>query len=307
MSKKLLWFLLLATLLTGSGCGGDGKPTQVVAKVNGDEITIHQVNSVLGRQGAAPREGQEQALKRQALEQLIDQLLARQQALEKKLDRAPAVVQRIEAARNEVLARAYLDQIAGTVAKVAPEEVKQYYAEHPALFSERRVYRLEELTVAQRDAALTRQQAQKVGHLAELAAWLNSQNIRFNRTGGVRTAEQLPLGWLEEIHKLKEGETHVLEAGDRLTVITVAAARSVPVDEVTAAPRIEQFLFNRRLREAIAADLKHLREKSNIEYTGEFAGAAMMSEEEPEAFQSTSPNTQLPPVPNIEKGIRGLR
>ena len=305
MWKRSLLFPLVV-VAAATGCGdGDKKPTQVVAKINGDEITIHQVNTALLRQRAALDRGEE--IKRQALEQLIDQLLAKQQAIEKKLDRTPAVLQALEAARAEILARAYLEQIVGGVPKAAPEQVKKYYAEHPELFSERRVYSLEEVTVVQEHATAAKQQAATTRDPGELAAWLKSQNMRFAQNRGVRAAEQIPMEWLRDMQKMKEGDTRIFESGGHLTMLRVLAVRPAPLDESTAAPRIEQFLFNRKLREAIAAELKHLREKSNIEYTGEFARVAGPPGAEPEVFQPAQAESSAGTAPNFEKGIRGLR
>src|SRR6185503_11244560 len=170
--------LLLATVLA-AGCGKrDEKApaTQVAAKVNGDEITVHQVNDVLGRQNVRPE--QAESAKRQILERLIDQQLARQQALEKKLDRTPRTVQAIEAARSEILARSYIEQIASAQAKPTPEEIKKYYAEHPELFSQRRLFNVEELVIANKEpvAAGIKQRAAKAKDLTEIAAWLKTQN-----------------------------------------------------------------------------------------------------------------------------------
>jgi EpsD family peptidyl-prolyl cis-trans isomerase len=298
---------VLGVLVGACGKEGDKKvASQVAAKVNGDEITVHQVNNALA---GVPNVSAEQAdaFKRRALERLIDQHVARQQAIEKKLDRTPRVVQAIEAAKSEILARSYLEQIATAQPKPTAEEAKKYYAEHPELFAERRVFSLEEVSFPRNDIPVTavRERAAKAKDLQELGAWLKSQKAAVAATRGVRAAEQIPMEWLPEIHKMKEGEIRVFESGERFNVVRVAARRSAPVDEATATPRIQQFLFNRRVRDAVASEVKHLREKSNIEYAGDFAKAPKeKAVAEPEPFQ---PDPAPPAKANFEKGIRGLR
>src|SRR5450432_277326 len=94
-----------ATLL--AGCGDkkkDKAATQTAAKVNKEEITVHQINFLLGQQRALPPE-QAASASRQVLEKLIDQELTLQKASEQKLDRDPRVVQQIEAARRDLVSR----------------------------------------------------------------------------------------------------------------------------------------------------------------------------------------------------------
>ena len=102
ISLRLAWgvCLLTAGLLAGCGGGGDKgeKASQTAAKVNKEEITVHQINFVLQQQRGLKPE-QAEAASKQILERLIDQELALQKALEQKLDREPRVVQQIEAAR----------------------------------------------------------------------------------------------------------------------------------------------------------------------------------------------------------------
>src|SRR5262245_45666707 len=137
---------LLPTLVFSIGCSkieGANTATQVAAKVNDDEITVHQINYLLARiQNIAPED--ETRAKREILDRLIDQHLAKQMAVQKKLDRSPNVVQAIEAAKVEILARAYLEQVAAELPKPAPWETKLYYAEHPELFARRRLFDLEQ-------------------------------------------------------------------------------------------------------------------------------------------------------------------
>jgi len=268
---------LMLALALAAGCGKkdeDKKPaTQVAAKVNADEITVHQVNNVLARTPNLTPEVADRA-KREILDKLIDQQLAKQKAIEKKFDQSPGVVQAIEAARSEILARAYLEQVAAALPKPSPEEVKKYYAEHPELFARRRVFNLEEVAFVAADdiAARLRERAAKARSMQEIADWLQSQGVKFAQNRGVRAAEQIPLEMLPRLQSAKDGEFVVIETAGSRQVIRVLASREEPVDETTAAPRIQQFLFNRRSSEAIAAEMKQVKGQAKIEYAGEFAG-----------------------------------
>ena len=130
------------------GCGEkkDKPATQTAAKVNKEEITVHQINFLLAQQRALPPE-QAASATRQVLERLIDQELTLQKAGDLKLDRDPRVVQQIEAARREIISRAYLEKIGEGAPKPTPAEVSAYYEAHPALFKERRVYSFQEVNV----------------------------------------------------------------------------------------------------------------------------------------------------------------
>jgi EpsD family peptidyl-prolyl cis-trans isomerase len=274
--------LLLALALT-TGCGKkeDAKAaTQVAARVNADEITVHQVNYFLARTQNVTPEGAAQA-KREILDRLIDQHLARQQAIENKLDRSPDVMQAIEAAKSEILARAYQEQIAAALPKPAPWETQKYYSEHPELFAQRRLFELEEFVFVAKGevAAGLREQSSKARSMQQIADWLKSQGVKFVANRGVRAAEQISLENLPKVQAMKQGEIQLFEAGGgRFQVIRVVASKADPVDEATATPRIRQFLFKRRSSEVIAKEMKQIKEQAKIEYVGEFAGGAAAEE-----------------------------
>lgn len=276
---SLFTAVLIALAALTSGCGNkdDAKTaTQVAAKVNSDEITVHQINNVLARsQNVTPDIADR--VKREILDKLIDQQLARQQAVERKLDREPSVMQAVEAAKNEILARSYLERIASRQSKPSPEEVKKYYMEHPELFAQRRVFDLEELAFVAKDEVVAelREQSVKARSMKDIAEWLQSRGVKFAVNRGVRAAEQIPLEVLPKVQTMKEGEIRLLDAGGgRYQVIRVLASKPVPVDEATATPRIQQFLVNRRSSEAIAREMKQVRSEAKITYFGEFASDA---------------------------------
>lgn len=293
--------VIAAGLIAGCGQEDQGRTTsQVAAKVNGDEITIHQINHMLARSSVPPESAD--AARRQMLERLIDQQLAKQQALERKLDRTPAVLQSMEAARDEILARAYREQLVASVPPPSDEEVRKYYAEHPALFAQRRLFGLEEISVTLSDpaAAELKSFAGQGRDLREIAGWLRSRKATFTENRGVRAAEQLPLDWLPHMQGMKDGDTRLFEGAQRLYAVRLAATQPAPIDEAAARPRIRQFLSNRRFSEAVAKDAGHLREKSNIDYLGEFADLAASK-------RAAVPPDEPAQDASIEKGLRGLR
>jgi len=289
--SRLAYAFFAASVLTSAGCGKkeDAKKptTQVAASVNGEEITIHQVNSVLARTPNIAPDAAERA-KREILDKLIDQQLAKQKALERKLDQSPGVVQMLEAARSEILARAYLDQVAAALPRSSAEEVKKYYADHPELFARRRIFSLEEITLVAADDvhAKLRERIAKARSMQEIAEWLQSQGVKFVPNRGVRAAEQLPLDLLPKLHGAKDGEILVLDSqGGSRQVVRIVASKEEPVDEAAATPRIQQFLANRRSGEAITADMKQIKSQAKIEYLGEFAGDAAAAQAKAKAAE----------------------
>lgn len=327
MQNRFALTLIATALALGlAGCGkSDDKKvaTQVAAKVGSEEISVHQINQVLSRAntaGASPEAAK--AMGREVLEKLIDQQLAVDQATEAKLQRSPEVVSQIESARREILARAYLQQLASTLPKPTPEEVKKYFVEHPQLFSERRVFNVQEIVVPA-NAGVTEQLrgfASGSKPIEEVAAFLKSKDIKFGGGSAQRPAEQIPLELLAKIHGLKDGQSTVIETPQAVTLLRVASSQQAPVPEAAALPRIEQFLSNQRAGVAVAAKLKELRAATTITYMGEFtkpdaapaAAATPAAASTPTAPVATSPAPAAPAAPDanksvIEKGVAGLK
>jgi EpsD family peptidyl-prolyl cis-trans isomerase len=234
--------------------------------------------------------GAAEEIKRDILDRLVDQQVAKQRAVAAKLDRTPAVLQALEAARDEILSRAYLDRIVADTPKPTPAEVKAYYTEHPELFAQRRVFILEEIMLVSKEpatAAGLREQAAKARSMQEIADWLHSIGAGFVPNRGVRGAEQVSLEILSKVQSMRDGEIRVFDlGGGSLHVIRMVSSKLEPIDEATAGARIRQFLFNRRSNEAIAAEMKQAKKSAKIEYLGEFAGGTAAVEERARAVEA---------------------
>lgn len=296
-----------------SACGGSdgGKPaTQVAAKVGSEEISVHQINQVLSRSNTAGLSEQDtRQLGRDVLERLIEQQLAVDQAVDKKLHRSPEVVAQIESARREILARAYIKQLTDAVPKATAEEARKYYRDNPALFAERKAFTLQEINTALQPETeeLMRKHAGSSKSLEELAKLLRERGIQFNTGGSTRMAEQIPLDLLPRMQAMKDGQSMVVTTARTLSLVRLSGTRTVPVDEATALPRIEQFLNNQRINEAVTARFKDLRATTTIEYRGDFEKPAAATPAAPAlpAATASAPAKAAPSA--IEKGAAQLK
>lgn len=301
VSRNITAALAIVGVLGLAGCGDEKKvATQVAAKVNKEEISVHQINNLLGRSGNLPPE-QVKAASRQVLERLLDQELLVQKAAEKKLDREPKTMQAIEAARRDILARAYMENVSASLSKPTPGEIGEFYSRRPELFSERRVYSLQEMTITGNPGELLpklQEQMAKAKTLADVAAWLKSQNIPFGGNATTKAAEQLPLELLPRFHQMKDGQIGVVPSKDGILVVQVLASQTAPMDQKAATPFIEQFLMNQKRIEASNRELKQLREQAKIEYLGEFAKteAAPQAAATPTARAAASVTPAVPAV-----------
>jgi EpsD family peptidyl-prolyl cis-trans isomerase len=265
-----------AWLMALAACGAkDPAASQVAARVDKSEVTIHQINHALKAQRGV-RADQSEAASGRILERLIDQQLAVKKAESLKVDRDPQVLQQIESARAEIIARAYFDRIAEGVAKPSPEEVTSYYNDNPALFRERRIYQLQEISMQAKPAQIDsiRRIVEAGKPVDELLVYLRANSIVYNTSQVVRAAEQVPLGTLPALAKLKDGQSLLLTAPEGAQVIALVESRAQPIDEERARPAIELFMVNDRKRRVVADDVKALRAAAKIEYIGKFAATA---------------------------------
>ena len=260
--REIVLALMVLAIPTGCEKAAADRSGQLVARVNGIGISMQP-----------PQAGSPAAA--QALDRIIDRELLVQRALAAHLDRDPQVQESIESARRQVLAQAYLERSAfaqHSAAGSSRDEVRAFYQENPALFAERRVYRLRELAVpgsADMVEVLRAEVARARGFDA-LAAWLRGRNAGFRIEALTQPAEQLPLAYLPQLARMKPGEVAVFATPAGASVIELVQAEHAPLAEAQAAPLIEQFLAGRRRLETAAAEVKRLRELATIEYLGEF-------------------------------------
>ena len=311
--KKLYLPLLIAALVVGCGdkkdeaATGEKAPTQVAARVNGTELTVHQVNYALQRIPNLDKE-QTKAASLQVVRNLVDQEVISQKALADKLDRDPMVMQALDASRRQILAEAYMSRKLGAPVEPSDAEVANYFDQHPELFAKRKIYRLQEISIKapkdKHDAIRAQLGASRT--LEDFANWLKAENLPVKSAQGVKTAEQLPLQMLPQLAKMPDGQAMVVNTPDGLMVIVLADSQTQPVTLEQAKPAIARLLQTQARQKAAKAELDALKAAAKIEYLGEFVDAG----KEAAAAASAEPAAAAAPAADadaISKGISGLR
>jgi EpsD family peptidyl-prolyl cis-trans isomerase len=271
--------LSLVLFVAACGRGGQGAATQVVATVNDDEITVHQVNQAIQRLGNISEVQARDAQKR-ILDRLVDQQLFLQQARDRKMDRDPAVVAAVDAAKRQIIAQAYAEQIMSAAPKATPTQIKAFYLEHPELFQKRRIYGFAQLAVVVTEdkqqairAKLEELEkgADKQKILIQFAEWLKGQDLQFRTTQTTQAAEQLPLESLGRYQQLKVGDLTLTPGRQGLVVSQLIATQTQPLSQEQAQPFIEQYLQNRERQKLSEDEMRRLHSVAKIRFLGEFA------------------------------------
>ncbi|MFC7420021.1 EpsD family peptidyl-prolyl cis-trans isomerase [Iodobacter arcticus] len=291
--KPLVLTIAAVAFLAGCGDKEEKKsPSQVLAKVNKAEITVHQLNALLGQvQSATP------AIKQQMLDQLVDQELLVQKAAELKLDREPSVLQSIEAAKRQILAQAAAERVLGKPEELKPADIERFYNDNPALFAERKNYDFAVFSLEKKsyDDVLIKQ-LDKAASAQQVKTILNTAEIKFDENEVKRTAEQLPLSLLPKFAAMKVGDIITMPEADKVVLLLLKESVSVPVAKENASPLIQRYLQNDKVQTDAKAKIKALRDAAKIEYTQKFAESKPAS-----AASSVAADD------GIKAGLKGLK
>ena len=269
--------LPLAALLVGcqSESGSPSRPTQVAAVVNDGEITISQIEHALQR---APGQGtgRDPQAARRTLDLLVERELATQEARKLGLDRDPRVIQALEAAKREVLARAFQETLAEKAALPSSDEIDRYYDSQPALFAQRRLYTIQDVTVEGTTEQLLqlRDKIESSSGAEKALDVLREAKPPFSARQLAMAPEDIPMALLGRLSQLKDGQSLLVPQPRGARVLTVIASREAPLTREAARDTIRAFLINERRRRAVQEGMNVVRQTARVEYVGQFAAAA---------------------------------
>ena len=321
LGRPVKLVLMLAALGLLVSCGdkktGEAKAGQSIVRVNGDEITIHQLNAELQRANVQP--AQQELAGKQITKSLVDRQILVQQAITDKLDRNPNVMQAIESAKAQILAQAYIEGKIASIANPTETEISDYRAKHPEIFANRKVYIMEELSfiVTPENVKDLKPLSDSAKTLEDVTTWLDSHQVKYGRTKSAHAAETVPGELLNKFSKMVIGDLIFINANGRTVVGRLVEVKDVPISEKDSKPLIQRIILSQKRKDVAEAELKRLRELAKIEYLNDkFAPSASAEPvavpspataavaEDKAASPEKGANDNLDK--SIEKGLSGL-
>ena len=257
-------------------CNSDEKksPSQVLAKVNSKEITYHDLDLLLqGKKNPTPQ------MKQNALDTLVNEEVLVQSAEEQKLDRDTEVLQRIDAARREVLATAALQRLVSRPSVPTDTTVQDYYNSHPNMFAERKFFIVTEFLVDK--AAYTSEVANALNSSksdADTVNYLKAHNIKYIGRDSKWSSGQMDAKGLDKLSAMTAGDIFAQTVGDKEWLVQMKSKEDAPLTKEQAASDIARMLQNDEFQSERKLKVASLRAAAKIEYKQRFVADKGASE-----------------------------
>lgn len=175
---------------------------QVLARVNGEEITIYELNNELSRMKIS--EETREVMSRNILKSLVVRTIFEQNAKKNKLDRAPNIMMDIERSKSTVLAKAYLQSQMVKKPEPSRSEIEAYIFDNPSIFANRAYYTFD--TIILSNDYLSKEKTERwesVTDLDDIESELLQEGLDYKRMPYTAFSEILPAGVLNDMPQLK--------------------------------------------------------------------------------------------------------
>lgn len=255
---------MLGVAASLAGCGASKNPEQLIVKGDKFEVTLQEYDQLLRQMPPVTKEAVA-PMRRMLLQQLIDEKLLAEAAVSAGMDDDPDTSQAIAAAKRSILAQAYLRNLTGKLPKADPRAVETFYKAHPALFSNRRRFIVEEY-VLKSDIPNLRSYTDALDHgdFNTLAAVISTKIPFLQPAVVARFTDELPEN-RDVLDKLTVGSMIVYQSPGQLHLGRIQSITVEPLPLEAATGKIEQSLTAERVADIAQATVKTLRTSRNVE------------------------------------------
>ena len=262
ITARLAYICAAAIVL--HGC--DKEPTgQVVAVVNGEEITQQELNAEIAELPNPPA-GDKKAVQRQMLQQIINRRLMAQVAKEDGLDRDPLYIIRERRLKEELLVSMYGKKTADTVRVPEAAAVKKFIADNPGRFGQRTAYMVDQISFDMPSDQKILKDLQAARSLADVEATLKQKAITYQKGKNSIDSGVVPAAVMKQILALPDGEPFIIPAQGKVIVSVIVGQQPVPVSEQDAGPMAAQVMRAENLGTVLKKRVDEARAKANITY-----------------------------------------
>lgn len=291
-------------MLTLGACGKKAEG-QVVAIVNGEEVSQQELNAELAGQNV-PEGVDKKLLMRQVLQRVIDRKLLVQRAKEQGIDKDPDYLTQKRRLDENLLVSLLGKKAAAGIKIPDAAAIEKFMTENPQMFAQRARYSLDQLQFDLPPNPERLSVLEKDHSLAEVAASLDKLGIKYVRGTSVLDSATTPPALLAQIVKLPAGEPFILPAGGKVYASVITGQQASPTPTEVARPAATEAIRRRELTDISGKMIKQARDTAKIEYQPGFEppakdakpGAAPATGAEPHGNSALpAPETMAAPAP----------
>ncbi len=252
--------LLAASLLVSlAACGGKNSaaPTgQVVATVDGEEITAAELKMELGG-ATAPNPQAQKQLEQSALRAIVNRRLLASAAKKQKIDETPVYAMQQRKADEMTLIGAMEQKLAAAVPTPSQEEVDRYVAEHPDSYAQRKIFTVEQVVVPSISQAALKQM-QPLTSLEQIEVLLDRNKIPHRRATGALDGAMGQADEFARIAALPAGEVFVVPAATGVLVNQIRGTRIEPLVGAAATTAARAVMKAQQTQELVRKQLQEI-------------------------------------------------
>jgi len=248
---------------------------QVVATVDGEEITQRQLLAELGDvRGLSPQAQKDAVTDR--LHLIIQRKGLAHEFHSEGGDETPDFVMLKERVLEELSAQALEDKIASQVPAVTRDEAERYVADNPAMFANRKIFVVDQIRVSKAANPHLDQKLIPINTMPEVVGMLNNEHIPFTHTTTSLDSLSMNPSATDGISKLPAQAVFFFPSGGDDLINQITETRDAPVtgeDAVAAATRL---LTRQHRQRAVEASVQQIMAKASptISYSAAFAPRA---------------------------------
>jgi len=274
MSKRLAISTMCAMAALLAGCQKGAPEGQVAATVNGEEVTLQELNTEIQASNVPPNIDK-QVAQREVLQRIIDRKLLIAAARDKKIDKSPEFQSQKQRADELLLAQAYAKQQLNAVPVPTEADITKFMGEHPNAFSKREMLQLDQIRFPATPNNIKNLNAIKDDHtLDAVAQHLTALGIKFDRVKAGLDTAQVPTDIMAQINRLSAGEPFLLPSNGLITANALIGRQTVPLDASQARQAAVNAWRQQQFAKLLGDQLKSLRSGAKITYQSGFAPAA---------------------------------
>lgn len=260
--------IFLSSALLLAAC--DREPTgQVAAVVNGEEITLQEINTELGNV-QIPEGADEQEVRRMVLQRLIERRLMAQVAREEGLDNTPEFLARQRQLEEALLVQLLRERVGRSAAVPGEGEIDQYIAANPGSFGNRTIYTLDRIQFPIPEDLDMLKALEDDQTMDQVAQTLNSMGIQYSRSPARMDSASVGEERLRRILEVPAGEPFVTPEGNMITVAVITDRQTQPIDAANARPVALERLREEGVQSTLRSRLEAAKQSAEITYAEGF-------------------------------------